>query len=89
MSNVFRMEHADAKSSESKGAAIQLAGPCSRSNDQDTTMLWDAIRALSETVQTEHERRLRRVETDLRWVMTLLGALLATIISTAVARVAG
>ena len=40
--------------------------------------------ALKRTVEEEHDHRLRRIETDLRWVMALLGAQFATIIGAAI-----
>ena len=55
-----------------------------RGATSERSALWEAIMALKRTVEEEHDHRLRRIETDLRWVMALLGAQFATIIGAAI-----
>ena len=44
---------------------------------------------LKEIVENEHDRKLRRIETDLRWTVMLVGAQFITIIGSAIATLVG
>jgi hypothetical protein len=52
-------------------------------------MMWEALLELKKTVQEDYDHRLRRIESDLRWLKMLVTAQFATIISTAVAVLVG
>lgn len=45
--------------------------------------------SLKDTVEIEHDHKLRRIETDLRWTMMLVGAQFVTIIGSAIATLVG
>jgi hypothetical protein len=45
--------------------------------------------SLKHVVEDEHDRKLRRIESDLRWTMTLVAAQFITIIGSAIATLAG
>jgi len=45
--------------------------------------------ALRDLVESDHDRKLRRIESDLRWTMTLVGAQFITLIGSAIATLAG
>ena len=47
------------------------------------------LRSLRKTVENDHDHRLRRIETDLRWVIVLLGGQVAALIGAAVTGVVG
>jgi len=51
--------------------------------------IWNELMSLKRLVENEHDRKLRRIETDLRWTMMLVGAQFVTIIGTAVATLVG
>ncbi len=40
---------------------------------------------LRQTVERDHDHRLQRIETDLRWIMTLVSAQLVALIGGAIA----
>ena len=64
----------------------------SRSNTGDSTDLnaiWNELMSMKSVVEAEHDRKLRRIESDLRWTMTLVGGQFLTIIGAAVAMLAG
>jgi hypothetical protein len=45
--------------------------------------------SMKSIVEDEHDRKLRRIESDLRWTMTLVGGQFLTIIGAAIAMLAG
>ena len=47
------------------------------------------LRSLRKTVENDHDHRLRRIETDLRWVIVLLGGQVVALIGAAVTGVVG
>ncbi|MDP6823864.1 MAG: hypothetical protein QF554_11310 [Dehalococcoidia bacterium] len=47
------------------------------------------LRSLRKTVENDHDHRLRRIETDLRWVIVLLGGQIVALVGAAVAGVVG
>ncbi|MEE8364042.1 MAG: hypothetical protein V3S18_08225 [Dehalococcoidia bacterium] len=47
--------------------------------------IWAALHSLRETVENDHDHRLRRIETDLRWVIVLLGGQIVALLGAAVA----
>ena len=47
------------------------------------------LRSLKRTVETDHDHRLRRIETDLRWVIILLGGQIVALVGAAVSGVVG
>ena len=51
--------------------------------------IWTELMSLKQLVENEHDRKLRRIETDLRWTMMLVGAQFVTIIGTAIATLVG
>ena len=42
------------------------------------------LRSLRKTVENDHDHRLRRIETDLRWVIVLLGGQVVALVGAAV-----
>jgi len=57
--------------------------------DQMLRGLWDSLHEVKDTVENDHDHRLRRIEADLRWLTLLLGAEIVALISTAIATIAG
>jgi hypothetical protein len=55
----------------------------------DLNAIWNELLALRDLVESDHDRKLRRIESDLRWTMTLVGAQFITIIGSAIATLAG
>lgn len=47
--------------------------------------LKEQIARLRQTVEKDHDNRLQRIETDLRWIMTLVSAQLVALIGGAIA----
>ncbi|MCH7907801.1 MAG: hypothetical protein IIC29_04320 [Chloroflexi bacterium] len=47
------------------------------------------LRSLRRTVENDHDHRLRRIETDLRWVIVLLGGQIVALVGAAVSGVLG
>jgi hypothetical protein len=37
-------------------------------------MIWNELMSLKDVDEDEHDRKLRRIESDLRWTMMLVGA---------------
>jgi|GEM_PF-3056225 hypothetical protein len=57
--------------------------------DQMLRGLWDSLHEFRDTVENDHDHRLRRIEADLRWVTLLLGAEIVALISASIATIAG
>ena len=55
----------------------------------DLNAIWNELMSLKDVVEDEHDRKLRRIESDLRWTMTLVAAQFITIIGSAIATLAG
>jgi len=55
----------------------------------DLNAIWNELLALRDLVESDHDRKLRRIESDLRWTMTLVGAQFITLIGSAIATLAG
>ena len=55
----------------------------------DLSAIWNELMGLKELVENEHDRKLRRIETDLRWTVMLVGAQFITIIGSAIATLVG
>lgn len=55
----------------------------------DLSAIWNELMGLKEIVENEHDRKLRRIETDLRWTVMLVGAQFITIIGSAIATLVG
>ncbi len=55
----------------------------------DLNAIWNELMGLKDVVENEHDRKLRRIESDLRWTMTLVAAQFITIIGSAIATLAG
>ncbi len=55
----------------------------------DLNAIWNELMSMKEVVEEEHDRKLRRIESDLRWTMTLVGAQFMTIIGSAIAILSG
>ncbi len=55
----------------------------------DLNAIWNELLALRDLVESDHDRKLRRIESDLRWTMTLVGAQFITLIGSALATLAG
>jgi hypothetical protein len=67
---------------ESDSRDVSLAMP-------DLSAIWNEIMGLKDLVENEHDRKLRRIESDLRWTMMLVGAQFITIIGSAIATLVG
>ena len=52
-------------------------------HDRDINDVWDVLLSIRHTVENDHAHRLRRIETDLRWVITLLGGLVIAVVGSA------
>ena len=64
--------------------------PRQKANDStDLNAIWNELMSMKSVVEDEHDRKLRRIESDLRWTMTLVGGQFLTIIGAAVAMLAG
>ena len=46
----------------------------------DLQAIWNELISLKRTVENEHDHKLRRIESDLRWTMTLVAAQFITLI---------
>lgn len=55
----------------------------------DLNAIWNELLALRDLDESDHDRKLRRIESDLRWTMTLVGAQFITLIGSAIATLAG
>jgi hypothetical protein len=55
----------------------------------DLNAIWNELMSLKDVIEDEHDRKLRRIESDLRWTMTLVGAQFITLIGSAIATLAG
>ena len=55
----------------------------------DLNAIWNELMSMKEVVEEEHDRKLRRIESDLRWTMTLASAQFMTIIGSAIAMLSG
>ena len=55
----------------------------------DLNAILNELMGLKDIVEDEHDRKLRRIESDLRWTMTLVAAQFITIIGSAIATLAG
>ena len=55
----------------------------------DLNAIWNELMGMKEVVEEEHDRKLRRIDSDLRWTMTLVGAQFMTIIASAIAMLVG
>ena len=51
--------------------------------------IWTELMSLKQLVENEHDHKLRRIETDLRWTMMLVAAQFITIIGSAIATLVG
>ena len=51
--------------------------------------IWTELMSLKHLVENDHDHKLRRIETDLRWTMMLVAAQFITIIGTAIATLVG
>lgn len=55
----------------------------------DLNAIWTELMSLKQLVENEHDHKLRRIETDLRWTMMLVAAQFVTIIGSAIATLVG
>jgi hypothetical protein len=60
-----------------------------RFSSPDLSAIWNELMGLKDLVENEHDRKLRRIESDLRWTMMLVGAQFMTIIGSAIATLVG
>ena len=58
-------------------------------HDRDLGDVWEVLLSIRETVENDHAHRLRRIETDLRWVIALLGGLVIALVGAALSGVLG
>ena len=58
-------------------------------HDRDINDVWDVLLSIRHTVENDHAHRLRRIETDLRWVIALLGGLVIALLGAALSGVFG
>ena len=54
----------------------------------DLQAIWNELISLKQTIENEHDHKLRRIESDLRWTMTLVAAQFITLIGSAIATLA-
>jgi hypothetical protein len=86
----------------SEGSGVSRASEISEfgdSHDSATTedpassphlhAIWNELMSLKQVVENEHDHKLSRIETDLRWTMMLVGAQFITIIGSAIAMLVG
>ncbi|MBM3956570.1 MAG: hypothetical protein FJ313_00785 [Gemmatimonadetes bacterium] len=69
------------------GAGAEGCELLSARHDRDLGDVWEVLLSLRDTVENDYGHRLRRIETDLRWVMTLLGGLTVALIGAAISGV--
>ncbi len=50
--------------------------------------IWETVERLREKVENDHDHRLRRIESDLRWVTLLLAAQIVALIGAAISGLA-
>ncbi len=60
-------------------------GPNSGFDATFSTDVRQELARLRQTVERDHDHRLQRIETDLRWIMTLVSAQLVALIGGAIA----
>ena len=58
-------------------------------HDRDLRDVWEVLLSIRETVENDHAHRLRRIETDLRWVIMLLAGLIIALVGAALSGVFG
>jgi len=63
--------------------------PSTVGDSPDLNAIWNELMSMKTVVEDEHDRKLRRIESDLRWTMTLVGGQFLTIIGSAIAMLAG
>ncbi len=73
------------------GSESQSKGKKVRSDDKDSdgTDLLEQLKRLRKTVEDEHDRRLRGIEINIRWLMVLVGGEVLAIVGYAISSVAG
>lgn len=67
----------------------ELKSGSEKVGEPDLNAIWNELLSMKQVVEDEHDRKLRRIESDLRWTMTLVGAQFITIIGSAIAMLAG
>ena len=74
------------RSTATRGTGVRGRFPADR-----TELAWMRadLRSLRRTVENDHDHRLRRIETDLRWVIVLLGGQVVALVGAAVSGVLG
>ena len=55
----------------------------------DLRAIWNELMGLKDLVENEHDRKLRRIESDLRWTMMLVAAQFVTLIGSAIGVLVG
>ena len=63
--------------------------PSSRDERGGETDLLDQVKRLRQTVEHDHDQRLRGIEINIRWLMVLVGGEVLAIVGFAVSSVAG
>lgn len=76
-------------SSSDRAARLKKAGGLSARHDRDLGDVWDVLLSIRDTVENDHAHRLRRIETDLRWVIALLAGLVIALVGAALSGVFG
>ncbi len=69
----------------------QGGDPNAPASDPDPLVvaIWEKLERLHQTVENDHDHRLRRIESDLRWVTLLLAAQIVALIGAAISGIAG
>ena len=70
------------------GSRSPDGGP-ERTPDPVVMAIWESVERLRDTVENDHDHRLRRIERDIRWVTLLLAAQIMALIGAAISIIAG
>ena len=81
---MFRSKAVESLNDDEAAVARDVSGV-----SPDLSAIWNELMGLKDMVENEHDQKLRRIETDLRWTMMLVGAQFITIIGSATAMLVG
>ena len=76
----------------SLSAAPESTPPPARDDappDPLVVAIWESVERLRNVVENDHDHRLRKIESDVRWLTLLLAAQIVALISAAIAGVFG
>ena len=78
----------DADSLSLRGRDLECDDVAAR-HDRDLGDVWEVLLSIRDTVENEYAHRLRRIETDLRWVIALLAGLVIALVGAALSGLFG